>query len=115
MTPGKYNIVIWRGGTWSIGITSEDIDFTDYTSFRMQIRPPWVKSSPTQSALLELTSANGRIVLEDGNSILRLTIPAVNTAALTFDEGAYELELVNGDVVDKLLYGAVTVKGELTV
>lgn len=119
MTPGKYNIEIWRGSTWTIGINAEELDFTDYDVIRMQIRPPWVKGIPVKPALLELSMANGRITLEDDNLTLRLTISADDTTDLSFDEGAYDLELIQteeaGEVVDKLLYGSVSVKGERTV
>lgn len=118
MNPGVYNPKIYKGGTWTIDIQQDSLDFTSYDEIRMQIRPPFVRGVPTKPALLELTLANGRVTLEDGNTTLRLTISAADTAAFTFDAGVYDLELVTyGDpeVVDKLLYGKVSVYGEQTV
>lgn len=133
MVPGKYDITIYRGSTWTITINAEnaqgiDIDFaTSYVDnpgaglgdIRMQIRPIWETGPiPEGDALLELTIANARIVLEGANLNLVLTLNAADTAALTFNTGKYELELVTGDtvpVVDKLLYGDVTVTGEITI
>ena len=126
MIPGKYNITIHRGGTWSIGINAENLDFTTYDEIRMQIRPPWVKGVvSSKPALFTLSMTNGRITLEDEGLTVRLTVSAADTAAITFDEGIYDLELVQhadltGDpvipeeIVDKLLYGSVTVQGEIT-
>ena len=123
MIPGKYNINIWRGSTWSVAIQQDSLDFSDYDEIRMQIRPPFIKGIPVKAALLELTLDNGRITLEDNNQTLRLTISAETTEEFSFNEGAYDLEMVkhvNGvdileEVVDKLLYGKVTVQGEQTV
>jgi len=126
MIPGKYNITIWRGGTWSIGINADYIDFTAYDEIRLQVRPPWVKGTPTKPPLLSMTLVNGRVTLEDEGLTVRLTVSAADTAGITFDEGIYDLELVQhadpeGDpaipeeIVDKLIYGKVTVQGEITV
>ena len=126
MIPGKYNIDIWRGGTWSIGIQQDTLDFAEYDEIRMQIRPPFVKGIPLKPALLELTLTSGRITIEESNLILRLMISAADTKNLAFDEGVYDLELVKyvdldatpaitEETVDKILYGKVTVHGEQTV
>lgn len=133
MVPGKYDITIYRGSTWSITINAEnaagiDIDFAtsyvdnpsaDLGTIRMQIRPIWDNVPvPTGAALLELTIANARITLTGSNLNLVLTLDAATTAALAFNSGKYDLELVTGastPVVDKLLYGDVTVTGEITI
>lgn len=126
MIPAKYPINIWRGGTWSIGIQQDTIDFAAYDEIRMQIRPAFFKKTPTENALFTLSLDNGRITLEESDTVLRLTISAADTAALSFDEGAYDLEMVKHvnldatpviaeEVVDKLLYGKVTVYQEQTV
>jgi hypothetical protein len=118
MNPGSYNFKIYKGGTWSIGIQQSALDFASYDEIRMQIRPPFVRGVPTKPALLELTLENGRITLEDDDTTLRLTISAADTAEFTFDSGIYDLELVTyGDteIVDKLLYGKISVYGEQTI
>lgn len=123
MVPGKYDITIYRGSTWLInvaasdGVTSLDLAAT-YTAVKMQIRPAWtVKPGDAKgNPLFELSLANGRIT-HNGTG-LTLAISAADTAGLSFSSGVYELELITADVVpvvDKLLYGAVTVIGEITL
>ena len=126
MIPGKYNIEIWRGGTWYITTYRADTDFSIYDEIRMQIRPPFVKGIPKKDPLLELTLDNGRVLLEQEGAVLRFTITAADTTDLCFDEGVYDIELVQhvdltadppipDEIVDKYLYGSVEVYGEKTV
>lgn len=119
MTPGKYDITIFRGSTWTVSIETDAIDFSTYDSISMQIRPPWVKGLPTKPPLLNLDQSNGRILLSEGK--IQLTISATDTTRLSFDEGVYDLEMVKyktlpaDNVVDKLIYGSVQIVGEKTV
>lgn len=130
MVPGKYDITIYRGSTFEIGIGAENsvgvaIDFAAvYDSMRLQIRPSWSKkqSATPPGALLELTTANGGIVV--ATTLITLYITAAATAALTFNEGQYDLELIIdaatgppavAQKVHKLLSGFVKVVGEVTV
>ena len=132
MVPGKYNIVIYRGGTWGVSVEAENAvavgyDFsTNYDLIRMQIRPPWIKGIPVKPPLLELTVENGRITITNAGMLLVLSISAADTAVMTFNEGVYELELVKSvdltatppvpvEIVDKILFGSVSVVGEITV
>ncbi len=125
MVPGKYNITVYRGSTWSVGIeaadvnnvsTDFDIDYMDNGGFmRMHVRPAWQKTTTSAAPLLELTTANNRIVVT--GTLITLTLTAAETEALTFESGQYDLELVSGDaepVVDKILYGSFTVINEAT-
>jgi len=114
------------------GFTYEFIDFSSiYTSGKLEVRPAWKKKrSDDDIPLLSLTTGNGGIVFTD-RSVL-LTITAIGTAALAFDQGVYDLELSNeadGElyqnplvsltsaevIVDKLLYGEFLVHGERVV
>ena len=122
MMPGKYDINIFRGSTWSITLEVAGIDFSKYDLVRMQIRPPWVKGFPRKKPLIELTLDNNRIRFEDNYEKVVLYISATDTTKLSFNEGAYDLEFiihanpgVTEEVVDKLIYGSVFVKGEKTV
>lgn len=133
MIPGKYDITIYRGSTWTITISAEnaaevatnfntayiDNPSADSGTIRMQIRPIYETGAiPVGTALLELTIANSRIAVAEDGLTLTLTIDAATTAALKFNEGKYELELVTGatvPVVDKLIYGDVVVTGEITI
>lgn len=129
MIPGKYDITIYRGGTWHIAVAARDENDTPvslgiYDEIRMQIRPPWVKGMPTKAPLFELSLANGRITVVNDN--INLKISAADTGGMAFDAGRYELEMVRHvdlaanppvpeEIVDKLIYGAVIVMGEVTV
>lgn len=121
MLPGKYNITIHRGSTWSIGVENKNAagNPTDFAvsymngggKIRMQIRPAWNKqATPTGPPLIELSTDNGRIVVS--TTMLTLTLTAAETAGLNFNSGEYELEAITGDaipVVDPILNGTVTV------
>jgi len=128
MVPGKYNIEIYRGGTYSTGITAKtrengvSVVFDGYTSMRMQIRPPWsyTLGAVRPAPLLELSTVNGGLSITPNGLGIVITIAASVTAALPFSEGVYDLELIieeagKEDVVDKLLFGSVKVMDEVTV
>lgn len=84
-------------------------DLSTYTA-RMQIRE---KPSSTV-VLLELTSSNGGIILNNTLKTITLNISASATAALSFKYAVYSLELVSGDIVVPLLYGSLTLDTEIT-
>lgn len=124
MTPGEYDMTIFRGKTWSRTFTAtvggSAVDFeTDYDGARMQVRPAILNEpeDTVEDPLIEFTTEDGQIVL-DGTSLI-LTIPAAVSAAMDFRTGVYDLELYSGtddaEVVDGLLYGKFEVKGEATV
>lgn len=80
-----------------------------YTA-RMQIR---AKVSSTD-VILELTTANGGIVIDDITKTITINITAAATEALTFKSAVYSLELVSGVIVLPLLYGNLTLDTEIT-
>jgi hypothetical protein len=121
MIPGKYDIEVHRGGTFSEDITAENsqeisTDFeATYDSARLLVRPAHVQKAEGEAPIFEFTVANGRIVI-DGTTIT-ITIVAADTAKIEFDEGKYILELIKDatidpvavEIVDPLLYGAFSV------
>ena len=121
MTAGRYNITIEQGATYSLPITVSDTisgssvlrDLTGYTA-RMKIK----ENVADTAALLELTTENGRIVIDADQATntgeMSLAIAASVTASLDFDRGVYDLELVNGAVVERLLEGKVIFRKEVT-
>jgi hypothetical protein len=65
--------------------------------------------------ILSLTTENNRIVLNNTDKTIMLTISAIDTAALTASKGVYDLELVSSSgVVTALLTGAVIINKEVT-
>lgn len=124
MVPGKYDITIYKGGTFKHKITAVDkdglaVDFSVYDSMRMQIRPLVMTTIAGEipAALLELTSGNGGLTVSNSTE-LYIGISAAETANITFNTAKYDIELVKNEavvVVDKFLYGKVYVMEEVTV
>jgi hypothetical protein len=77
---------------------------------RMQIRP----KVGSDIVLLELTTENGMININDANKIITITIPATTTELLTFKSAVYSMEIVNGSVVTPFIYGNITLDTEIT-
>lgn len=114
--------VEWRGATYVDNDTiqlNEVLDDEDATHIvyetpaslvgltaRMQIR-----ASVTSTTVL-LTPT---IALDDATKMITVTISAVNTAAIDWRRGVYELEVEDaGGIVTQLLEGRVEVKSEVT-
>ena len=86
----------------------------------MQMRPSYDSGAATES----LTTANGEIVIAGVSGTVNLTLAATRTANIAVDMSngrpprsvyVYDLELVDsGNTVSKILYGDVTVYGEVT-
>lgn len=90
--------------------TGEPIDLTGYTA-RMAIKYSAVESD----ALLSLTTENGRILIAPASGGVTLYLSATDTAAITWRNAVYDLELVNAEAqVTRLVAGAVRVSPEVT-
>ena len=77
---------------------------------RMQIR---AKLGST-TTLDELTTANGKIILDDTAKTITLLVSATDTALYTFSSAVYSLEVISGIVVTPLIYGNITLDKEIT-
>jgi len=114
MTAGTYHFTIEQGSTFTRVITYKDasgslVNLSAHTAL-MHLR----KKVDDSSTILELSTANGRITLGGVAGTVTITISASDTANLDAVEGVYDLELINGDVIEKLLAGTFTVKKEVT-
>ena len=114
MTAGVYHFSIEQGSTFSRVITYKDssgtlVNLTGYTA-RMHLR----KKIDDASTIIELTTENSKISLGGSAGTVTLTITAADTANLDAVEGVYDLELVSGSTVEKLIAGTFTVKKEVT-
>lgn len=86
------------------------VDLTGYTA-RMHIR----EAADSSTTLLELTTENDRIDIDTTNYTITLTMTAATTAAITWEEAVYDLELISsGGTVSLVLYGSVTSTEEVT-
>lgn len=88
---------------------NQPIDMAGYTA-RMQVRSKL--EDPT--VLLELTTENSKITIDNVNKTITLLIAATDTTALTWVTGVYSLELIVGTTVTTLIAGSITVKKEVT-
>ena len=77
---------------------------------RMQIREKL--SSPT--VIEELTTENGKIIIDDNTKTIRLLIDAVTTSLYTFNTAVYSLELITGSTVIPFIYGNISLEKEVT-
>lgn len=107
-------IEIEQGATFKVTLTWNDengtaIDLTAWTA-RMHIRD----TIDTATILHELTTENGGITLGGVLGTIDLLISATDTAAFTFTSGVYDLELINGAEVTRLLKGSVKLSKEVT-
>lgn len=112
---GNYDILANQGATFSRVITwyaneakTVKVDLTNYTA-KAQVR-----SVPGGTLILEMSTANGRIVLGGALGTITMTVPAANMN-VTADLYQWDLELTNGSVVTRLLQGSFEVLPEITV
>jgi hypothetical protein len=109
---GQYSILADQGATFTLHIVYEDstgtpINLTGYTA-RMALRDR-VGSS---DVALSLTTENGRIALGGVAGTVDLTVTA---AAMTLTGTyVYDLELVSGLTVTRILMGDFVIRPEVT-
>ena len=114
--PAKLKLKIIQGATfrkplvWLAPDKTTPIDLTGCTA-RMQVRSE--VESPT--VLLELTTANGGIVIDGPAGKMTLHISPADTASVTWEGGVWDLEVVHpsGDVT-RLAQGSISVLPEVT-
>lgn len=112
-TVNTYNMLIKQGSSFSKVITwndeeGEPFDLTGYTA-KMQIR----KTIRDEDVSLELTTENGRISIVGAEGKITLSIAATDTEDLSGNY-VYDLELVDGAFVERLLQGSISVDPEVT-
>ena len=125
MAAGRYSFVIEQGATTNFQINWTDgsgsaIDLTDYHA-RMQLRPA-IESDVVYLSLssslesdgtgINLSGSNFETPLASGS--LAIYISADTTEDLDFNEAYYDLELVKGSVVTRLLEGKVKLSKNVT-
>lgn len=115
MQPIKYDLEIWQGKTFELPFFFKDsndkiIKLDGYTG-RMQLR----SSLDATTVEIELTTDNGRIIIDAERGSVTLYLAAEDTASLRIGSFKYDLELItaSGRVYGPF-YGKVKVKGEVT-
>jgi hypothetical protein len=113
MTPGKYNMICPQGATFSKRLTwsidDVPVNLTGYTA-RMQAKD---KVGSACSPVVNITTENGGITLDDEGNI-DLLISASDTAEIHAKDYFYDLELVVGSTVYRVIEGKFIVTPEVT-
>jgi hypothetical protein len=112
---GIYNIICDQGATFTRQLTWNDpngsaVNLTNYTA-RMDVR---TSIDAAGAAVLSLTTTNGRIVLGGTAGTISLSAEATATEAVESGNYVYDLELVSGSTVTRLVQGSFVVRGEVT-
>lgn len=110
----KYNIKLDQGADYGLSITYKDpsgnaMNLVGQTA-RMYVRATY--TTPTK--IIQLTTENGMISIDGANGIINLSISAANTANLVATNSVYDLEIVDGNNVTRLIEGKFTVTPEVT-
>lgn len=107
----RYDFDVLQGTTFArdlqYQIQGEPVDIEGYTA-RMKVRKSY--DLPVE---VELTTANGKITISNTNQI-DINLTAADTAGIDAGRYLYDLELVNGDYVERILQGIFTVMAEVT-
>ena len=112
--PAKHNFYVYRGATFSEQIEWKDesgtpVNLTGFTA-RLHMREILEASDP----FLTLTTENGGITLGGVAGTIQLLASATQTTAIAATSGVYDLELVSGANVTRLLEGLVIISPEVT-
>lgn len=112
--PAKHNFYVYRGASFSEQIEWKDesgtpVNLTGFTA-RMHMRETLEATDP----FLTLTTENGGITLGGVAGTIQLLANATQTTAITATSGVYDLELVSGANVTRLLEGLVIISPEVT-
>lgn len=94
--------LIWRDNT------GNPVNLTGYTA-RMQLRP----SVSSETVLLDLTTENGGITLGGATGEITLHFTESNTSPVV-KGGVFDLEMIIGGKVKRLVQGSITVSREVT-
>ena len=116
MGAARFDLVIEQGATFDKTFVWKDAsriakDLTTYTA-AMQIRET-IEASDTIASSTG-TSPNITITLGGALGTIQIVIAASVTALFTFDVAVYDLELITGSVVKRMLEGEVKLKKEVT-
>ncbi len=124
MAAARYSFIIEQGATTNIQVTWQDesgsVDLSGYGA-RMQMRP----SATSETIYLSLSSSlqldgtglnmsgsDGETAVQSGS--IGIYISAATSSLLNFDTAYYDLEMVSGNEVTRLLEGQVKLSKNVT-
>jgi hypothetical protein len=88
---------------------NQPVDLAGYTA-RMQIR----EKVTSETVLENLTTSNGKILINNTSKTISLILSAASTESYTWKSGVYSLEMEKEGVVVPFIYGSVVVEREVT-
>ena len=127
MAAGKYSFVIEQGATveFEVQWTDSNGDKVDLTPYhgRMQIRSGYGNTGTLYAQLSTskapdstgLSLSGSRDTVDPKSGIIGIFISAASSSNFTFKEAFYDLELVSGSYVTRLLEGKVKLRKNVTV
>lgn len=124
MGAARYSFIVEQGATTNIQLKWQDesgsIDLSGYSA-KMQIRPT-VDSSTVYLTLsssldvdgtgLNMSGSDGETAVQSGS--IGIYISAAQSSQLNFDTAYYDLEMMNGNEVTRLLEGQVKLSKNVT-
>jgi hypothetical protein len=125
MAAGKYSFSIEQGATTSFQVVYKDangnpVNLSGYHA-RMQVRETLASSTvicrlsssiDADGTGLNLSGSAGNLPLASGS--IGVYISAASSSAFSFDTAVYDLELVTGITVTRLLQGTIKLDKEVT-
>lgn len=113
MSAGIYNATIDQGSVWDVVInyTDSDGDPIDLTGFTAAMQ---LRTSFDAAAALTLTTENGGIAINGPLGQITITATAEQTGDLEAGYFVYDLELISGVNVSRLIQGQLTVAEQVT-
>lgn len=112
MPAGNHNFVIEQGATFSLTMTwkidSNPVNLAGYTA-RLKAKP-----NLHRMAVLDWTTESGNITLGGAAGTITFSMSAEETNTLRAGKYVYDLELVSGTYVTRLLKGEITVQANVT-
>ena len=129
MAAGKFNFTIQQGDTVDFTVNYKDsnnnpIDLSEYQA-RMQIRP----NAQSTTIIANLSSSldndgtginmtpldtTSLLTLPKSSGSLQIVISAASSSAMDFGTAQYDLEIVSGSFVEKIIRGNVSLRREVT-
>lgn len=111
---GTHDFVCEQGATFAREVTWIDsagipVNNVGYVA-RMQVR----ETAASASTILSIGTATGEIVLGGADGTITITVAATATASLAAGCYVYDLEMVSGATVYRILQGNFTVDAEVT-
>jgi hypothetical protein len=113
---GIYNMTIEQGATYNLDITytTSDGNAVDLTAAEIRLGVKDQRTDQEFVLYLDNGAAGGITITDAIAGKFNINISAIVTAGLTFNRGVYDLEVIFGDTVVRLLKGRVLVDREVT-